>query len=52
MKTTKLEGKEGYKVFSDFGKKVYNNNPYYRGTEGSIEKLLLTGPTVFHNIQK
>ena len=52
MKTTKLEGKEGYKVFSDFGKKVYNNNPYYRGTEGSIEKLLLTGPTVFHKHSK
>ena len=52
MKTTKLEGKEGYKVFSDFGKEVYNDNPYYRGTEGSIEKLLLTGPTVFHKHSK
>ncbi len=48
MKVMKLEGKEGFKVFSSFAKEVYKDNPFYRGTEESIEKLLLVGPTVFH----
>ncbi len=52
MKVIKLECKAGYKVFSNFGKEIYKYNPYYRGTEESIEKLLLVGPTVFHKHSK
>jgi hypothetical protein len=48
MKISQLSGKKGYHIFSDFGNKVYEGNPYYRGTEVSIEKLILLGPTAFH----
>jgi GNAT superfamily N-acetyltransferase len=48
MRIEKLEGTEGYRIFSNLGRKIYNGNPYYRGTEASIEKLLLLGPTSFH----
>lgn len=49
MKVEKLEGAKGYKVFSDLAKEIYIGNTYYRGTEASIEKLLLLGPTSFHS---
>ena len=48
MKLINLEGKKGFKVFSSLGEKFYNGNPHYHGTEASIEKLLLLGPTAFH----
>ena len=49
MKVERLEGAKGYHVFSDLAKDIYRENLYYRGTEASIEKLLLVGPTVFHS---
>lgn len=49
MKIQKVEGPEGYKVFSRLGKEIYKGNPHYRGTGASIEKLLLLGPTAFHD---
>jgi len=48
MKVIELKGKEGFKVFTKLGAKFYQGNPHYRGTEASIEKLLLLGPTEFH----
>ena len=48
MKIINLEGKKGFKVFSSLGEKFYNGNGHYFGTEASIEKLLLLGPTAFH----
>jgi hypothetical protein len=49
MKTIELKGKTGFKVFSELGPDFYKNNPHYRGTDASIEKLLLLGPTAFHD---
>jgi GNAT superfamily N-acetyltransferase len=49
MKVLELKGKEGFRIFSNSGLKFYEGNPHYRGTEASIEKLLLLGPTEFHN---
>ena len=49
MKVVELHGKEGFRVFSKNGLKFYEGNLHYRGTEASIEKLLLLGPTEFHN---
>jgi GNAT superfamily N-acetyltransferase len=48
MKVVELKGKAGFKVFTKLGEKFYQGNPHYRGTEASIEKLLLIGPTEFH----
>lgn len=48
MKLELMEGKEGYRAFSRFGVQVYDGNPHYRGTQNSVEKLLLLGPTAFH----
>jgi len=48
MKVRELEGKEGFKVFSKLGAKFYEGNSHYRGTEASIERLILLGPTEFH----
>ena len=41
MKISKLEGKQGYKLFAKVGEQVYQENSWYRGTEASIEKLIL-----------
>ena len=49
MKALELNGRKGYRVFSGLGPKFYANNPHYRGTEASIEKLLLLGPTRYHD---
>jgi hypothetical protein len=48
VKLERVAGKEGYRDFARFGARVYAGNAHYRGTQGSVEKLLLLGPTVFH----
>jgi GNAT superfamily N-acetyltransferase len=49
MKAELLEGKHVYKIFSKFGTDIYRDSPYYRGTEHSIEKLLLNSVSAFHS---
>lgn len=49
MKVEEVKDNIGLKKFSEFPHQVYKNNKYYRGTEASIESLLIKGPTVFHN---
>jgi GNAT superfamily N-acetyltransferase len=49
MRLVNLEGKKGFKIFSMLGNKFYEGNSHYRGTEASIESLILLGPTAFHN---
>jgi hypothetical protein len=49
MKAELLEGKQAYKTFADIGTEVYNGNACYRGTEGSIEKLILDSKTAFRS---
>jgi GNAT superfamily N-acetyltransferase len=44
-----VAGKDGYRDFAEFGARVYQGNPHYRGTQDSVEKLLLLGPTAFHD---
>lgn len=48
MKLERVAGKDGYREFAQFGPSVYAGNPHYRGTQNSVEKLLLRGPTSFH----
>lgn len=49
MKPERVSGKEGYRDFARFGHRVYEGNPHFRGTQDSVEKLLLLGPTAFHS---
>lgn len=49
MKLAQVAGKAGYRDFARFGPDVYAGNPNYRGTQNSVEKLLLLGPTAFHS---
>jgi hypothetical protein len=48
MKVEELTGKAGYKIFEQVAASVYDGNPYLRGTEGSVEKMLLAGNGAFH----
>ena len=48
MKCEAAEGKSGLKAFGNFADVLYKDNRYFRGTEASIEKLLLTGSSAFH----
>jgi len=41
-------GKSGFKTFQKVSHAVYKGNPFFRGTEASIEKMLILGPTHFH----
>ena len=47
MKATCIEGKSAYPTFAKVAQEVYRNNPYYRGTEGSIERMLLQSKSAF-----
>lgn len=47
MKTEIVEGRSGYKTFAKVGAEVYQNNPFFRGTEGSVERLLLNSASAF-----
>jgi len=49
MKVELVEGAFGYKTFSNVAADVYKGNPYFRGTEGSIEKLLLNSHSAFNS---
>jgi GNAT superfamily N-acetyltransferase len=44
-----LAGKDGYRDFAEFGTRVYEGNPNYRGTEDGVQELVLMGPTAFHD---
>jgi hypothetical protein len=48
VKLEMVAGKDGYRDFTEFGVRVYEGQPHFRGTQGSVEKLVLTGPTGFH----
>jgi len=47
MKAELIEGKPGYKVFERVSADVYAGNKYFKGTEGSIERLLLNSDGAF-----
>lgn len=49
MKAELIEGKSAYKIFSKVASDLYQDNSYFRGTEGSIEKLLLNSDSAFNN---
>lgn len=42
-----VEGKSGYKIFEKVCTDVYLGNKYFKGTEGSIEHLLLNSNSAF-----
>lgn len=44
-----LEGKSAYSIFRSVGEAVYKENPFFRGTESGIEKLLLKENSAFKN---
>ena len=47
MKTEFIEGKLAYKYFEKVKADVYKGNKYFKGTEGSIERLLLNSDSAF-----
>ena len=49
MKAELAEGKSGYKTFAGVASMVYKNNKYHRGTENSIEKMLVKDHSAFHD---
>jgi hypothetical protein len=49
VKAELICGKSAYKTFSKVGADVYKGNKYYRGTEASIENLILDSNTVFNS---
>src|ERR1035437_1021136 len=54
MITELIEGNQASKTFSKVGTDVYVGNEFYRGTEASIERLLLNSASAFniHSIVK
>jgi len=48
MQAVYLEGKSGKQLFEKIQAEIYRGNPYFRGTEGSIETMLLHGKSAFH----
>ncbi len=47
MKTELAEGKQGYRIFEQVSKDVYQGNKYFKGTGKSIEQLLLNSNSAF-----
>jgi GNAT superfamily N-acetyltransferase len=47
MNVELVNGKSGYKSFEKVSSDVYLGNTYYKGTEGSVEKLLLNSDSAF-----
>ncbi|MDP2236783.1 MAG: GNAT family N-acetyltransferase [Bacteroidales bacterium] len=47
MKVEHVEGKSGYKTFEKVSADVYFGNKYFKGTEGSVERLLLNSKSAF-----
>jgi hypothetical protein len=41
-------GKSGCKEFKSIVEEIYKDNTYYRGTDASVEHLLIQGPSAFH----
>ena len=54
MNVELVEGKSGYKTFEKVSSDVYIGNKYFKGTEGSVERLLLNSDSAFnkHSIIK
>jgi len=52
MKVELLEGKSAYKTFSQICSDVYKGNKFYRGTESSVEKMLLSNKSSFSSHSK
>jgi hypothetical protein len=52
MKCETVDNKYGLKTFYDIACKVYRGNKNYRGTERSIEHLLIKGPSAYHSHSK
>ena len=48
MKAEQLTGTSAYTTFAKTGQEVYKGNPFYRGTEGSVEKMLLKEESAFN----
>ncbi|MBN2890587.1 MAG: GNAT family N-acetyltransferase [Bacteroidales bacterium] len=48
MKIERID-KSAYKTFADVSKSVYQGNKYYRGTQSSVEKMLLLNKSSFKN---
>jgi hypothetical protein len=49
MKAELIEGGTAYKIFGKVSDDVYRDNKYFRGTEGSVEKLVLNSKSTFCN---
>jgi hypothetical protein len=49
MKCETVDKKYGIKTFSEVAGIIYRGNRNYRGTERSIEHLLIKGPSAYHN---
>lgn len=49
MKAELIVGKSGYKTFKKVAADIYKNNPFFRGSEASIEQLLLNSESDFHS---
>ena len=47
MNAKLVTGKSGYKTFDKVSSDVYFGNKYFKGTEGSVEKLLLNSNSTF-----
>ncbi len=47
MKAELIEGKPAYKTFAKVSADVYAGNKYFKGTEGSVERLLLSSDSAF-----
>ena len=48
MTTELLDGRSAYKIFEKVKADVYRGNSHFRGTEGSVERLLLNGESAFN----
>ena len=49
MKAELIEGKNAYSLFKKIKINIYKDDKYFRGTDTSIEKLLLTASSSFSN---
>ena len=54
MKVKLLEGASGYETFKNVSAEVYSGNKFFKGTEASIEKMLLFSGSAYasHSITK
>jgi len=49
MKAEIINGNSGYKTFKKVRADVYLGNKYFKGTEGSVEHLILNSNSAFHS---